>query len=60
MDHNSLYLAMFHTDICYYEKSTLILHLHIVDYFSRLVYSLNIRPCGSIRVLNGMRPQALG
>ena len=56
MDHNSIYIAVFHTDICFYGKSTLILNLHSYDYFSRLVYSLNIRQYVSILVLNEMRP----
>jgi len=56
MDENSLYVVVFYTVNCFYEKSTLILHLHSYDYISRLVYSLNIRQYVSIIVLNGMRP----
>jgi len=42
MDQNSLYVVVYYTHNCYYEKSTFILHLHSSDYISRLVYSLNL------------------
>jgi len=56
---NFLHVAVFYMEKCFYQKSTFILHLHSYDYFSRLVYSLNIRQYVSIIVLKRMRTQAL-
>jgi len=37
-----LYIAVFYTDSCFYEKSTLIIHLYRNDHISGLAYNLNI------------------
>ena len=58
-DQNSLYVAMFYTNNCFYEKSTFILHSHSNDYISRLVYSLNIREYTAIIVLKRMTSREL-
>ena len=59
IDQNFLYVEVYHTDNCFYEKSTFILHLSTNDYIRGLVYNLNTGQYVSSIVVKRMRSQAV-
>jgi hypothetical protein len=58
-DQNFLYVAAFYTDNCFYEKSTIILHLYRNYYIPGLVHNLNTRQYVSSIAVQRMRTQAI-
>jgi hypothetical protein len=51
---NNLYVAVFYTDSCFYEKSTFILYLYRNDYISGLVHNVGVVTFITVRVLNNL------